>query len=707
MDRKEKILGFINEESYKPLSTKEISMILEVPKEELESLKTLLFDLESEGKIVRTLSGRYQLPEKLNIISGKFQGNERGFGFIIPDNEELKDIFIPANSTNGAMNGDIVLAKLNRGEMDTRRPEGEIFKIIEHRNKKLVGTYEKSKHFGFVIPDDKKIPGDIFIPKNEESNAKNGDKVVVEILEWPEARRNAEGKIIEVLGNSKDVGVDILSIIRSYNLEEDFPRDVLKQIENIPDVVVPEDLANRRDLRNIKMVTIDGEDAKDLDDAVSLNKNEKGNYILGVHIADVSHYVREDTPLDKEAHKRGTSVYLVDRVIPMLPRKLSNGICSLNAKVDRLAFTCQMEIDPTGKTVGHEIFKSVINIDERMTYTNVTKILVDKDPETCERYKDFIENFKLMEELALKLRNKRFTRGSIDFDFPEAKVILDEKGKPIDVKRYEITISNKIIEEFMLIANETVAEKMFWLEAPFLYRIHELPDAEKIENLNKVIYNFGYHIKGIAKLHPKALQEIVESVKGKTEEKIVSTLMLRSLQKAKYSPENLGHFGLAATYYSHFTSPIRRYPDLFIHRVIGKYIEANYTPDEKMIHNLKDRAAIAAKVSSETEYQAELAERDTVDLKKVEYMQPHVGDIFEGIISSVTSFGFFVELENTIEGLVRVDSIEDDYYVFNEKILSLIGERTKKVYKIGDIVKVQLAKADIVNRKIDFVICNE
>ncbi|MCX7922144.1 MAG: ribonuclease R [Clostridia bacterium] len=701
-ERKERILAFMKEAAYKPLLSNELAIVLDVPKSDLELFKSILDELEAEGKIFKTHRDRYGVPERMSLIVGRLQGNERGYGFVIPDDENQADIFISADSLNGAMHGDRVVARVNKKSLTDKRAEGEIIRVIGRANKTIVGTFESSRYFGFLVPDNTKISGDIFIPKDEFNNAKPGQKVIAEIIKWPEKRRNAEGKVIEIIGDKDEPGADILSIIKSYNLNESFPEDVVRQAESVSEIVTEDMIKGRRDLRGLRMVTIDGEDAKDLDDAVSIEILPDGNYRLGVHIADVTHYVTENSPLDKEALKRGTSVYLVDRVIPMLPRKLSNGICSLNPRVDRLAFTVMVDIDQTGKVFNHDIFESVINIDERMTYTNVYKILEHNDEELIKRYDYLIEDFKKMKELALILRNKRRVRGAIDFDFEEAKIILDEKGKPVQVKRYEITIANKIIEEFMLVCNETVAEHFYWANSPFVYRIHEDPDSEKIEAFNEFIHNLGYSLKGINKIHPKALQDLLAKVKGTKEERIISTVMLRSLQKAKYSHNNEGHFGLAAKFYSHFTSPIRRYPDLIIHRIMKEYLKGRMKGERE--EQLNNRLPEIARQCSERERTAEEAERQTEDLKKVEYMKQHEGEVFEGIISGVTSFGMFVELDNTIEGLVRMSNMEDDYYIFNEKQYALVGERTRKTYRIGDTVTVKLAKADLAIRKIDFLL---
>lgn len=639
------------------------------------------------------------------LIEGIFEANERGFGFVIPDDENEPDVFVAPADIKGAWHGDRVLVRVISKGDEKRGPEGIITKIIERSHKKIIGKFEKSKNFAFVIPNNKKITQDIFIPKSCFNGARNNEIVAVEIDKWPEGRRAAEGKVVQRLGKVGKPGVDILTIMCDYDITEDFPKEVLDEVEKIPDEVNKKDYKNRRDLRDVRMVTIDGEDAKDLDDAVSIEKLDNGMYLLGVHIADVSHYVKEGSSLDKEAYERGTSVYLVDRVIPMLPRKLSNGLCSLNMGEDRLAFSVMMKIDTTGKIIDSEIFKSVINVNERMNYSDVTSILEKKDKKLIERYKEFVPDFKLMEKLSNILRKRRTKRGSIDFEIPEAKVILDKEGKPVDVKKYELTISNNIIEDFMLAANETVAERFFWLEAPFMYRVHDLPDTEKLEEFSRFIYNYGYKIKGLTQLQPMAFQSLLEDIKGKPEERIISTLMLRSMQQARYSPTNTGHFGLAAQYYCHFTSPIRRYPDLFIHRVMSELIENEYKfKSDKRAKKLKKISVEGSKHSSEKEREAQLAERDSVDLKKAEYMREYLGETFTGVISSVTSFGFFVELDNTIEGLVRVENIEDDYYVYNEKQYSLVGERKKKVYKLGDTVEVVVARVDVETRKIDFAV---
>ena len=701
-ERKQMILNLMGEDEYHPLKIHELSALLRVPAQERVLLEQILDELEAEGKVMKTQRGKYVLPETMNLVVGRFQGNTKGFGFLIPDDPTLPDIFIGADLTNGALHNDRVMGRILKEKFQGKRAEGEIVRVLERKNKTVVGTFEFNRNFGFVVPDEERLSQDIFISKSHTNGAKNGDKVVVEIIKFPEGRRNPEGKIVEILGSKGDPGVDILSIIRQYNLPERFPEEVLQFVErNVSDEVDPTVIPHRRDLRHVKMVTIDGEDAKDLDDAVSLEKLANGNYKLGVYIADVAHYVTEMSPLDKEALKRATSVYLVNQVIPMLPRKLSNGICSLNAGVDRLSLCCIMEIDPNGKVISHEILEAVINVNERMTYTNVKKILVDQDPELLERYKDFVDDFKLMEELMHILRKKRTERGAIDFDFEESKIILDDTGKPIEIKPYDRNVATRIIEEFMLVCNETIAEDFFWQEIPFAYRIHEDPNDEKIEKLNEFIYNFGYHIKGSQNIHPKALQSVLSKIQGTREEHIISRIMLRSLKQARYAPDCTGHFGLAAKYYCHFTSPIRRYPDLIIHRIIKETIHGGMTV--KRVQSLDKRMPEITKQCSERERVAEKAERDVQDLKKVEFMLDKIGQEFIGMISGVTAFGIYVELPNTVEGLVHVNTMDDDYYIFNEQQYCFVGEHTRKVYRLGDEVKVRVEHADLSRRKIDFV----
>ena len=707
MGLKEVILNFMKEEAYKPMEIPEIAKIFNINKNEYKSFKKAIKTMEKEGLLARDESDKLGLAQRMGVITGKIEIHDRGFGFLIPDIEGIKDLFIAKTNLMGAMNGDRVVAKIIKEGRNGKRTEGIIINIVERVNKNIVGIYEDNKSFGFVLPEDKRIQNDIFISKKDRNGAKKGQIVMVEITRWPDGKRkNPEGKVVEILGRPGDKGIDIDIIIRKYNLPEDFPPSVLNSALDIEDFITEDEIKGRLDLRNIKMVTIDGEDAKDLDDAVSIERLESGNFKLGVHIADVTHYVKERSVIDKEAFKRATSVYLIDRVIPMLPKKLSNGICSLNPKVDRLTLSCIMEVNRQGKVVNHTIAQSVIKTNERMTYTDVTKILRDNDAELIERYKDLVDDFKAMEELCKILRKKRLDRGAIDFDFEECKIILDEKGKPIDIKPYERAIANRMIEEFMLLANETVAEHMEKLKVPFVYRIHENPDAEKLEKFKDFIYNLGYNdITWGEEVNPKALQRVLDKFKGENEETIISTLLLRSMMQARYSPECAGHFGLAADYYCHFTSPIRRYPDLQIHRIIKEYLNKELTENRsKKLVSIVDSAA---KQSSEMERVAQEAEREVDDLKKAEYMKDRIGEIFEGMISSVTGFGAFVELPNTIEGLVHITSFRDDYYIYDEDRLILIGERNKKIYRLGDKLKVLCSKVDILSREIYFEIVED
>lgn len=698
-ERKTKILNFISSEKYVPMKLNDLAVIFQVPIQDRGLFENLISDLVKEGKILKTKKEKYMLPEKLNILCGTFRSNQKGFGFVVLDDAEKDDVFISPENLNGALHKDRVLCRIIAQATKKHKAEGEIVQILKRGMSEVVGTYEQLKGFGFVIADDKKIAKDIYIPKSKSKGAVTGHKVVVEIKNWANEKRNPEGEIIEILGHINDPGIDILSIIRQFELPTEFPSEVYKQIENIGLEVNPEDLKGRLDLRNIQMVTIDGEDAKDLDDAISLKKLENGNYSLGVHIADVTNYVKEKTPLDKEAYKRGTSVYLVDRVIPMLPHKLSNGICSLNAGEDRLALSCLMEIDNKGTVVSHKIVETVINIDKRMSYTQVKKILEDEDKQLIEENKDFIELFEIMEQLCLILRKKRTKRGAIDFDFPESKIILDELGNPLEIKPYERNIATEIIEEFMLVCNETIAEDYFWQSKPFIYRSHDIPDEEKIQKLSLFISNFGYFIKG-SEIYSKDIQKVLNDVQGKPEEHIISKVILRSLKQAKYTATNNGHFGLAAKYYCHFTSPIRRYPDLQIHRIIKENIHGQLT--QKRENSLKKKMPEVAKQCSITERVAEEAERETDQLKKVQFMSDKIGQTFEGIISGVTSWGIYVELDNTVEGLVHVTSMDDDYYIYDEQNLLFRGEHSNKEYRLGQKVKVQLTKTNLEDKTIDF-----
>ncbi|KJH54657.1 ribonuclease R [Bacillus licheniformis] len=700
----DKLLSFMKEEAYKPLTVQELEEMLEITdSDEYKELVKALVTLEEKGLVVRTRSNRYGLPEKMNLIKGKVSAHAKGFAFVLPEDSSLDDVFIPPSELNTAMNGDTVLVRLSTESGGTKK-EGAIIRIIERNIQKIVGTYTETKNFGFVIPDDKKITNDIFIPKHAKNGAVEGHKVVVRLTSYPEGRMSAEGEIIEILGHKNDPGIDILSIIHKHGLPGDFPAEAMEQAGNTPDTIDEKDLEGRRDLRDQTIVTIDGADAKDLDDAVTVTKLKNGHYKLGVHIADVSHYVTEGSPIDQEAYERGTSVYLVDRVIPMIPHRLSNGICSLNPKVDRLTMSCEMLINPQGQVVEHEIFQSVIKTTERMTYSDVNKILVDDDEELKQKYEALVPMFKDMEDLAAILRGKRMERGAVDFDFKEAKVLVDEEGKAKDVVLRERSTAEKLIEEFMLVANETVAEHFHWMNVPFIYRIHEDPDQEKLQRFLEFVTTFGYVVKGTAgSIHPKALQSVLEEVRDRPEEAVISTVMLRSMKQAKYDPQSLGHFGLSTEFYTHFTSPIRRYPDLIVHRLIRTYLIQGKT-DEATREKWAEKLPEIAEHTSNMERNAVDAERETDDLKKTEFMLDKIGEEFDGVISSVTNFGMFVELPNTIEGLVHVSFMTDDFYRYDEQHYAMIGERTGNVYWIGDEITVRVVDVNKDERNIDFEI---
>lgn len=641
-------------------------------------------------------------------IIGTYRKNQKGFGFVkIEDQED--EIYISRENSKNALNGDTVSIKIIAEKEGDKKQEGKIVKIVRHEKDTVVGTFQKSRNFAFVVPDDKNLGTDIFISKANWGKARDKKKVLVQILKYPEKGKNAEGKVIEVLGGINEAGVDMLSLIKQYELPYKFPDEVVAEAKAYGDKIDPSDLPRRRDLRNDIIFTIDGEDAKDLDDAIHVEKLENGNYKLDVHIADVSHYVREKTELDKEAYLRGTSIYMLGRVIPMLPRELSNGICSLNAGEDRYTLSCSMEITPKAKIVSSDIYKGVIRVTERMCYTDVQKILDRSDETVLKRYEKYISYFDLMAELANILKAKRKENGYLNLEIPESKIILDENGVAIDVKKYETYFANEIIEQFMLIANETVAEKFYWLQSPFIYRNHEAPDVDKVKELNKSLYNFGYKIK-ISKeeiIYPNEFAKILEDVKGKDEEKVVSNIILRTLRVAKYEAENKGHFGIASKYYCHFTSPIRRYPDLFIHRIISKYLDNDYLVNDFWIKKYEKRAEKRAENCSERERVATKVEREAEDIKKAEFMESKIGEEYEGIVSSVTNFGIFVELDNTVEGLIRYEKLGDEYFIYNEEKRQAIGEHTGKVYQIGDKVKIRVANASKLMRQIDFEICEE
>jgi ribonuclease R len=705
MPLKDSLLEYMREKAYKPVTDGELMQVLNIDSKEADLfLKTLAY-MEKEGIIVKNRRGRYGVPERMNLVLGSLEGHPGGYAFLISEKSEVDDIYISRENTNGALHGDRVIVRpIVRAAKGGSKAEGEVIRILKRARKKIVGTLEKGKHFSFVIPDDKRFYYDIYIPKEKTSGAKTGQKVVVKIIDWPRKRRNPEGEIIEVLGYQDEPGIDIISIIKKYDFHLDFPRKVKKQLEQIPNEVTEPDLEGRVDFRDKRVITIDGEDAKDLDDAVSIESLGEG-YRLGVHIADVSFYVRERSPLDVEALKRGCSVYLVDRAIPMLPSKLSNGICSLNPKSVRLTMSIIIDFDATAKVKSYKISPGVIKTCERMTYTEVTKILEEKDRDVIKRYDYLVDDLELMRELAAKLSKNRFARGSIDFNIEEAKVILDNNGQPIDVVKEARRVSHRIIEEFMLAANGVIAEHMYWLKVPFIYRVHEVPDEEKIYALEKYLYNLGYSIKGIRNIKPKTLQQIIEKAKGKPEERFINTVLLRSLKQARYNERNLGHFGLAVGFYTHFTAPIRRYPDLIIHRIIREHLEEKLDPARQ--NKLVKTLGKIAQISSERERIAEEAERETVELKTAEYMANKIGNVYDGVISGIMPFGIFVELENTIEGLVHVSNMEDDYYMFNEKSITMKGERTGKIYRIGQGVKVRVIKVNISERQIDFALIDQ
>lgn len=700
---KERLLGLINDPAYTPLKKEELALIFDIHPTEMPMFYNFLEELEEDGYIGKTKKGKIASPKSMGYFVGKFVAHRKGFGFVESDEEYTQDLFIPAADVNGAMHNDRVVAEITKPATDERRAEGAIIKVLEREITKVVGEFQSNKTFGFVIADEKKFNQDIYISKKYFSGAKDGDKVVVQITVWPQAGRKPEGKIIEVLGPKGEKEVEILSIIRAHGLPEEFPKKVLEEAQKVAVPISQEEIDRRLDIRDLNIFTIDGEDAKDLDDAISIERLSNGNFKLGVHIADVTHYVHEKSKLDKEALKRATSVYLVDTVIPMLPKTLSNGVCSLNPHEDKLTLSVFMEIDRKGNVKQYDIKETIINSKARMTYTEVSDILEHDDEELKAKYSHVVEEFKIAEVLAKILMERRSRRGAIDFDFPEAKIILTPEGKVSDIKEYERRISNRIIEEFMLITNETVAEHYFWLNIPFVYRIHETPSPEKMQELGKFVSTFGYTIKGdLEEVHPKALQSIISAIKGKREEEAISTIMLRSLKQARYSPECSGHFGLAAQYYSHFTSPIRRYPDLQIHRIMKEHL--NNKINKKRQEQLVNIVDYASTQSSERERAADLAERDVKDYYKAVYMEDKVGEEFDGVVSSVTSFGMFIELPNTVEGLSRLANMGDDYYIYDEMTYTIIGERTRKTYRIGDPVRIKVANVNVDLREIDFKI---
>lgn len=697
-NKKATVLEFINDKDYVPMKFNDIAAILNVPKDDIYILSKVLDTLVYEGEITKERDGKYRSVSAEGVVMGTFSGTKKGFGFLRPRDKTIPDIFIAPSDTMYAMNNDEICVKITKEATNSTSAEGKVVKIIKRANDTVVGSVQVNKNIIFVIPDDKKIDSDIFISNKGGKKYRSGQKVVVKITKWPDRFKGAAGEIKEVLGYADEVGVDVMSVIRAHHIKDFFDKKTLQEADSL--TVTEKDYAGRKDLTNILTITIDGEDAKDLDDAVSLIK-EGDNYILGVHIADVSHFVTENSDIDKEAIKRGTSVYFADRVIPMLPVRLSNGLCSLNPNEKKLAMSVTMGIDKKGNVVKYDISKSYIVSDYRMTYSDVTKIL-EGDKKLCEKYKKIVPMLKEMDELRGILNSKRLARGSVNFDFPEAKIIFDENGLVADVTKREFTKANSIIEEFMLICNETVAEHMFWGELPSVYRVHETPDSQKIETFKKMLSALGYSMKNSKELHSAEFNKILAQISGKPEERILSTLMLRSFQKARYSPENLGHFGLASKYYCHFTSPIRRYPDLVVHRILKESLDGALS--EKRYSSLSAFTEKASQMSSDAEVCAMEAEREVEDMKKAEYMSNFIGEDFEGTVSSVTNFGFFVELDNTVEGLVRYADISGDYFEYDPETLTCYGRNSGKTYKIGQKVTVAVVSSNPLTGEIDFMV---
>lgn len=700
--RKKIIYDFICDDFYVPMKLKELAILLQVPKDQRNELKKVMDALVADGKVSVTQKGKYVKGTAKQLV-GTYQAHARGFGFVTVEGQ-ADDIFISEDDANGAFHMDQVEVVITKAPEGKRR-EGKIVRILSHGTVKLVGYFQKNKNFGFVIPDNDRFVKDIFVPLERSKGAVTGHKVVVELTSYGKDGKKPEGKVVEIIGHVNDPGTDIMSIVKGYDLPVEFLEKVLNQAERVAKDVTSADMAGRMDIRSWRMVTIDGEDAKDLDDAISITK-EGENYQLGVHIADVTNYVQERSALDREAYERGTSVYLVDRVIPMLPHALSNGICSLNAGEDRLALSCIMTVNPKGEVIDHKIAETVVHIDQRMSYTSVKKILEDRDPEEMEVYKEFVPMFELMAELAKILREKRHRRGSIDFDFPESKIMLNADGTPTEIKPYDRNTATKIIEDFMLLANETVAEDYFWQEIPFVYRTHDVPDEEKIQKLCTFINNFGHSMHVANKeVRPKEIQKLLAKVDGTPEGDFISRLALRSMKQAKYTPENTGHFGLAAQYYCHFTSPIRRYPDLQIHRIIKETLRGRM--NENRMEHYESILPEVTKHASQMERRAEEAERETIRLKKAEYMEQHIGEVFAGVISSITKWGMYVELENTVEGLIHVTNMHDDHYDYYEDRFEMIGEHTRRSYKLGQKVYVRVLDTDRLQRTIDFELVNK
>ena len=697
---KDKLYEFICDDMYKPMRLKDIRFLLQVSDKDRNKVEDALNELISEGKITLTAKGKYKKLDN-NLLAGTFIGNKKGFGFVRVDGEK-EDYFIPAKYTMDAFHNDRVLIKKIDTGYNGKRTEAQVVQVLQRGMNMVVGTYDRQEGFGFVIADNQKIAEDIFVNKKDSMGAMTGHKVVCQITSYGTAGRSPEGRIVEILGHVNDPATDILSVVRAYDIPVEYPENVMEALNDIEDEVSQEELKGRTDFRDWHTVTIDGEDAKDLDDAISLSYKD-GIYTLGVHIADVSNYVKEKSPLDKEALKRGTSCYLVDSVIPMLPHKLSNGICSLNPHVDRLTLSCVMDIDKKGRLINHYICEGVINSNERMTYTDVAKILARTEDAPIKRYDYLIYMFDLMKELSDIIRANRHKRGSIDFDVPETKVIVDSQHKPVEIKAYDRNPATKLIEDFMLMANETVAEDYYWQELPFEYRTHDNPDQDKIENLTMFIRNFGLFLRPSQKeTHPKELQKVLERIEGESYEALISKMMLRSMKQARYSTECTGHFGLACKYYCHFTSPIRRYPDLQIHRIIKENLHGELT--QKRINHYRKILPGVADDNSQKERRAEEAERDVIKLKEIEYMSEHIGEEFEGTVSGVTSGFIYVELDNTVEGAVSVAHMHDDYYYFSEEQYAMIGQNSGRKYQLGDRVLIKVLNCNKIKKTIDFSI---
>ncbi len=703
--RKEQILKFMKEPGYVPMRKRDIAALFRVPAEEKEDLAYVLELLLQDGSLTMDTRGRYHVEDAL-VLQGEFRGTSREFGFLAPEDGSA-DIYIEGGATLGALNGDIVQAVIfeDTGKYSGKSRMGRVVKIVKRANEYVVGTFFKKKDYGFVVAEDKRLGSDIFIDGKYCKGAVSGHKVAVQITDFGNGKQNPMGKIVEILGHINDPGSDIVTVLRAFGIPEAFPEEVMTATESVPEEITEKECMGRLDLRDELMITIDGEDAKDLDDAVSLRKIKKG-YILGVHIADVTEYVKEGSALDAEAKKRGTSVYLINRVVPMLPHRLSNGICSLNAGEDRLALSCIMELDENGTIVGHRLAESVIHVNRRTSYTEVNEIIsatAEMDEELEHEYGEIYPMILMMAEVSKLLREKRKARGAIDFDFPESKIILDESGKPAEIRPYERNVATRMIEDFMLAANETVAEDFFWQEIPFVYRVHESPDEEKIKRLGVLIQNFGYNLRGSKTApHPKVLQALLEKSDGSPEEALIARLTLRSMKQAKYMVDCEGHFGLATKYYCHFTSPIRRYPDLQIHRIIKENLRGEL--DERRRGHYSSILPEVAQHSSKTERTAEEAERELEKMKKCEFAEEHLGEEAEGIISGITNYGMYVELPNTVEGMIRLSDLTDDYYRFDEENYRLVGERTYGEFQLGQNVKIMIHRVDKLLKTIDFLL---